>query len=149
MEDGLLAAGDAAALARQADDLLDRAAQVQVIPAPTQESTVSGTPGWTIRDMDPGRGLTTRIWEIAVRAGSAGHATLRLDAAWQPVEALGNLIADLHEVCGGKFEGRWFPECPGHDHAAEIAAAADAVIIRCPVSNATVATVRPDLNYLR
>jgi hypothetical protein len=147
MRDGWLGPEDIWAIVRQGVDLLDPSADVRFYPSKTETSAMPGAPGWVYEQLhfgrlNPMRDSSVRIWEVQIDTGTS-HAKLRLDSAWQPAEALGNVIADLHGLCQGRYHGHWFPACPGHEHAGEISLGDAVVLIQCPSTHRTVTSLKP------
>lgn len=133
MRNGWLDEGDASALSRQAVDLLDVNAAVTFV----DESAIA--PYNYLGSMYP----TRSIYSICVDVGSS-KCVIRLDSGWTPSEALGNLISELSAACGGRYRGKRFPPCPGHDHTSEISVREGAVLLVCPATKGEVERIVPE-----
>lgn len=85
------------------------------------------------------------LWRVTVTIAPGNSAVLGLDSRSSPTAALGDLIAELGAACGHEFRGRCFPECPGHDHPADVRVDDKVVVLVCPQSHRENATLIPVL----
>jgi hypothetical protein len=137
MRDGWLGDRDVQNLARQVVDLLDPNADVRV-EALNFGGRSAQWGGLSMTEELPRRAV--------VRIGPGNECALGVNPEWSVLGALGNLIAELSAACGHKYRGVWFPDCPGHDHPADIETADDAVILRCPTHHNEVSRIVPDVD---
>lgn len=110
------------ALARQAVDLL----------IPEAHLTIAETPRSNAYVYPQATGGDHGFWRVGVMIAPGNSAVLGLDAQSSRAAALGNLIIELSAACHHKFRGRFFPECPGHDHPADVKVDGEVVLLLCP-----------------
>ena len=82
----------------------------------------------------PGSAASAGMTPSPSRYRGVEKCVVRVTSAWSPAEALANLIGEFAQACGHRFRGRYFPECPGHGHAASLDLGPGEVILRCPDS---------------
>lgn len=125
---------DLADLARQAADLLDHSASVVV------EALNGGgrNASWGGLSREPGVPRRVRV-----RLAPGNECILGVNPGWSSISVLANLIAELAGACGHQFRGRWFPNCPGHEHPAGISTGDESVRLTCPETGLLVADLTP------
>lgn len=125
-------AGDVAALARQAVDLLAPDIDVMVEPHPGSDPYRWGSSEWIVWPLIDG----TRSFGIWVQSSST-----EVDALAHLIDGLSNGASETK-----RFWGEPFPRCPGHQHPALVAEiAGSAVVLRCPATKEVVAQIRPEI----
>jgi hypothetical protein len=137
VRDGWLGDRDVQDLARQAVDLLYPAATISV-EALNPGGRFATWGGLSMAPHRPRR--------VIVRIGAGNQCIVGIDPDWRPVHVLSHLVEALGGACGHQFRGAWFPPCPGHDHAAQVDEADDAVLLRCPDTGQVAMRLTPDLN---
>jgi len=123
------------ALARQAVDLL----------VPEAELTITETPRNNAYVYPSATGGDHGFWRITVTIAPGNAAVLSLDPGRTPSEALADLVVELGEVTHGQFRSHYFPDCPGHGHAAVASPSGALVTFTCPVEARVVAEFSPAL----
>ncbi|HEY3738136.1 MAG TPA: hypothetical protein VGL26_11920 [Jatrophihabitans sp.] len=126
-----LTAGDVAALARQAVDLLAEDVDVKLEPQSSGD--------------DPYRmaGSTWVVWPLIDGERRFG---IWIQSSSTAVEVLARLIDGLSNDASEttRFWGQPFPLCPGHPHPAKISeTTGEVVVLRCPATKDIVAQIRP------
>lgn len=121
------------ALARQAVDLL----------IPEARLTIEETPRNNAYVYPQATGGDRGLWRVTVTIAPGNSAVLGVDSRSSPAAALGELIVELGAACGHEFRGRYFPECPGHDHPADVRVDDDVVVLVCADDDRENATLVP------
>ncbi len=121
------------ALARQAVDLL----------APEAHLTITETPRSNAYVYPQATGGDHGLWRVSVTIAPGNSATVGVDPTSSPAAALGDLIVELGAACHHRFRGRPFPECPGHNHAAQVEVDGGVVLLRCPADPAAFTELIP------
>jgi len=122
MQDRYLGFNEINTLARQAVDLL----------IPQAHLTIEETPRSNAYVYPQATGGDHGLWRVRVTIAPGNSCVLGLDSRWSPATALGNLIDELSAACHGEFRGRFFPDCPGHDHPAATKVDGGVVVLQCP-----------------
>jgi len=125
--------GDIAVLARQALNLLDPEAEIDIVPQPSA---------------DPYRwGGLAGAWLVWPRLDGRRRFAIRVTSDLSPAGALAHLIDGLAQNLSDSalFRGADFPPCPGHEHPAELGTDGDDVVLRCPDTADEVGRIRPAL----
>lgn len=132
--DGYLDFNEVNTLARQAVDLL----------LPQAHLTIEETPRSNAYIYPQAAGGDHGSWRVTVTIAPGNSAVFGLDSRSSRAAALGNLIVELGAACQHMFRGKFFPECPGHSHPAEVKVQGDAVLLVCPDDEHENATLLPD-----
>lgn len=119
---GYLDFNEVNALARQAVDLLLPQAHLRIEETPRSNAYI----------YPQATGGDHGSWRITVTIAPGNSAVLGLDSRSSRAAALGDLIVELSAACHHKFRGRFFPECPGHAHPADVRVDGDVVVLVCP-----------------
>lgn len=122
MRDDYLEFDDVHTLSRQAVDLLLPAAHLSI-----EESARSNAYVYP-----QATGGDHGSWRVRVTIAPGNSAVFTISPRGSPASTLSNLITGLSGACHGEFRGRPFPDCPGHEHRANVEVEGDLVVLRCP-----------------